>query len=81
MFLNSETCDGLPIDSVNLNTTVRFPVDYGTIVEVFCDPSSNTDLSGDKVLTCDSGKDYTFSEKPKCYDIGKCCTVASIILQ
>ena len=69
--INSETCDRLPVDAANLQTNVKFPVDYGTTFEVFCNPTSNNELRGDNVITCDNGESYTFNERPKCNDLGR----------
>ena len=46
-------------------TTVKFPADPGTVVEVKCsDPAALN--RGSSQLTCKTGKQFTSREKPGC---------------
>ena len=55
-----------------METTVQFPVDPGTVVEVTCSDLFAVN-AGSKRLTCVFGMDYTFEVEPSCSlcDVGK----------
>ena len=55
-----------------METTVQFPVDYGTVVEITCSDLDAVN-TGSKLLTCVYGMDYSFELEPSCSlcDIGK----------
>ena len=48
-----------------METTTKFPVNPGNVVEVTC---SNSDAvnKGSNQVTCTIGTDFTFSEEPSC---------------
>ena len=70
-FTPPERCTGLPPDSNLLITTQRFPVEYGALVTVLCDPGHNMELRGDAVITCTDGVQFASTDKPRCNDAGK----------
>ena len=70
-FTPPERCTGLPSDSNLLITTQRFPVEYGALVTVLCDPGNSMELRGDTVITCTDGVQFASTDKPRCNDPGK----------
>ena len=48
-----------------METTTQFPVDSGTIVEVTCSYYDAVN-KGSSEVTCIAGRNFTFSEKPRC---------------
>ena len=60
----SESCTGLTETWSNLVTKTIFPVKPGTSVTVECDTGYR--LSGDKVITCQTDKRFSFKQEPSC---------------
>ncbi|KAL5259814.1 hypothetical protein ACHWQZ_G010058 [Mnemiopsis leidyi] len=59
-----DTCTGMMIENF-LSTNASYPITYGTIVTVACDPQY--DLLGSDVITCEEGIVYSHSSRrPKC---------------
>ena len=63
-------CTGLDPAWKNVQTSVSFPVDYGTVLDVKCNEEVSVKAGGSEV-TCQSGTDYTYVGKPSCINIGK----------
>ena len=63
-----DQCTGMIIEN-NLSTNATYPIVYGTVITVACDPQYM--LMGSEVITCEKGIVYSHkSIRPKCVDSG-----------
>ena len=62
-------CTGLNPTWSNLKTETQFPVVYGTVVTVTCDPGY--ELQGSNTVTCNIDTTFTFQDQPTCEQLGK----------
>ena len=65
-----ESCSGLPPEIEHLQTETNWPVSYRTAVTVKC--SEGRELRGDEVITCEQDTTFSFLDKPRCNEMGKC---------
>ena len=52
-----------------MKTETKFPIIFGTVVEVKCD--SGYKLEGSNTVTCDRDTTFTFVEQSACIKLGK----------
>ena len=52
-----------------MKTETKFPIVFGTVVEVTCDSSYK--LEGSYTVTCDRDTTFTFVEQSACIQLGK----------
>ena len=63
-----DQCTGLMIEN-HLKTNASYPITYGTVITVECDPQYK--LMGSHVITCEEGIVYShLLSRPKCVNPG-----------
>ena len=68
-FESADQCTGLMIENYLL-TDATYPITYGTVIAVKCDPQY--ELMGSHVITCEKGIVYSHqARRPKCINGGK----------
>ena len=61
----SSDCDKIPTTWTNMKTQPELSVSAGTKLTIKCSKRYAI-KSGDKVVTCNGGSNYIFTEKPVC---------------
>ena len=67
-------CTGLDPSWDKLKTEAKFPIVFGTLVQVICDPGY--ELNGSNTIACDRDTTFNFVEQPACKELGKCSDTA-----
>ena len=62
-------CTGLDPAWDKLKTEAKFPIVFGTLVQVICDPGY--ELEGSNTIACDRDTTFNFVEQPACKELGK----------
>ena len=62
-------CTGLDPAWDKLKTEAKFPIVFGTLVQVICDPGY--ELKGSNTIACDRDTTFNFVEQPACKELGK----------
>ena len=63
-------CAGLDPTWDKVKTEKTFPIVFGTLVKVVCDPGY--ELKGSNTIVCDRNTTFTFVEQPACKELGRC---------
>ena len=62
-------CTGLDPAWDKIKTEAKFPIVFGTLVQVICDPGY--ELKGSNTIVCDRDTTFNFVEQPACKELGK----------